>query len=513
METIHLKTVDPFSQAMLRSAGQRGIELGWDRYRRQQPQDGFLRLGLSCPYGCLEGPCRIDPFGRGPARGLCGLDRDGMVAASFLRLSFLGVLEATADLESEEALSERSWNSALAERVSRSLEKLGGNPITVREIDQASLLLKRPTESPERLIERALRLGLLTLILSEKERPSRRALGHCRAGYGLVSGKEIFIGVTGQPPQKVIDSLLKKVSRDAPPSIQLVSVGDWVPLKDGFMPCACTSGEAELLISSRNIHLVLAGPGTDPSIPQLCRKLGLPLVTAEGAPDGGEIIRLARSFHSTNSQTSLKPDVSLVGEGRVMTAVQELKSRLKKDASAGVALIGGPDSLQQSLGHLPIELATALRGEGRLIAAWGDAGLWMIKGGLASEESRSPVAVLDPNQGPLMAVKALAGAGKIEDLQGICFNGLKGCRDLSTAVGLAGLGLRVCVAAPLPLWGSETVRHLLTDKLSAAGGSLTHFDHPAQAEVVLEWFLKKGMADGLRRCRGRGCRHAGGSPV
>ena len=97
MDTIHLKTVDPLSQDLLKSAFERGIKLNWDRYEKLQPQDGFLRVGLSCPYGCLQGPCRIDPLGRGPERGLCGLDRDRMVAALLLRLTLNGVLEAMND--------------------------------------------------------------------------------------------------------------------------------------------------------------------------------------------------------------------------------------------------------------------------------------------------------------------------------------------------------------------------------------------------------------------------------
>ena len=66
MESIQVKTVDPISQELLKSAYQRGLKLSWDRFEKLQPQDGFLRIGLSCPYGCLQGPCRIDPFGRGP---------------------------------------------------------------------------------------------------------------------------------------------------------------------------------------------------------------------------------------------------------------------------------------------------------------------------------------------------------------------------------------------------------------------------------------------------------------
>jgi hypothetical protein len=55
---------------------------------------------------------------------------------------------------------------------------------------------------------------------------------------------------------------------------------------------------------------------------------------------------------------------------------------------------------------------------------------------------------------------------------------------------LAGLGLRVCVATPLPLWGSEKVRNLVAEKLAILGGGLTHFDHPAQAQEIVDWFAK-----------------------
>ena len=39
-----------------------------------------------------------------------------------------------------------------------------------------------------------------------------------------------------------------------------------------------------------------------------------------------------------------------------------------------------------------------------------------------------------------------------------------------------------------PLWGSEKVRSLLTKRLAAVGGVLSHLDHPAEPQEVLEWF-------------------------
>src|SRR4030067_3330864 len=134
MEVIHLKTVDPVSQNLFRSAAKQGVRLLWERYERLQPQDGFLRLGLSCPYGCMQGPCRIDPFGRGSEQGLCGLDRDGMVAAFLLRLCLHGVLETMNERGAGDTLSEKSWPSALTKRFSKALKHLGNKPLSLREI-------------------------------------------------------------------------------------------------------------------------------------------------------------------------------------------------------------------------------------------------------------------------------------------------------------------------------------------------------------------------------------------
>ena len=123
METIHFKTVDPVSQDLLRGAAQKGLSLNWERYEKQQPQDGFLRLGLSCPYGCMQGPCRIDPYGRGAQRGICGMDRDTMAAAFLLRLALQGVLEMGS---ASAAKGDRIvWPASLDKKASAALKKFG----------------------------------------------------------------------------------------------------------------------------------------------------------------------------------------------------------------------------------------------------------------------------------------------------------------------------------------------------------------------------------------------------
>ena len=79
------RTIDPASQKMLEEAEKQNIQTAWDRYDLQQPQCGFGQLGICCRI-CNMGPCRIDPFGEGAQKGVCGASADTIVARNLLRM-------------------------------------------------------------------------------------------------------------------------------------------------------------------------------------------------------------------------------------------------------------------------------------------------------------------------------------------------------------------------------------------------------------------------------------------
>jgi carbon-monoxide dehydrogenase catalytic subunit len=56
----------------------------WDRYDAMQPQCRFGELGVCCTL-CLQGPCRINPTGREPTRGICGAADYTIVSRNLLR--------------------------------------------------------------------------------------------------------------------------------------------------------------------------------------------------------------------------------------------------------------------------------------------------------------------------------------------------------------------------------------------------------------------------------------------
>ncbi len=77
------RTIDQTALPLIERTQSEGVETAWDRLEEQQPQCGFGQLGVCCNR-CTMGPCRIDPFGNSPQRGVCGADADLIVARNFL---------------------------------------------------------------------------------------------------------------------------------------------------------------------------------------------------------------------------------------------------------------------------------------------------------------------------------------------------------------------------------------------------------------------------------------------
>lgn len=83
------KSISEDAWAMMEIAAKEGIETVWDRLAAQEPQCGYCNLGTSCRI-CAMGPCRVDPFGEGPQKGVCGADADIIVARNLARMIAAG---------------------------------------------------------------------------------------------------------------------------------------------------------------------------------------------------------------------------------------------------------------------------------------------------------------------------------------------------------------------------------------------------------------------------------------
>ena len=171
-------------------------------------------LGFPAPTGVCRDPAGSIPYGRGADRGICGLDRDGMVAAFLLRLSLQGVLETMQPvIRPDHTSDEISWPAPLDKKAAAALEKFGGAPLSTREIFESAVLLARPSATPEALVRQAVRLGILGIGLAEQRGKdhSSGSMG-CRVGYGLLAGEAILVGVSGRIPEALIEALLKETA-------------------------------------------------------------------------------------------------------------------------------------------------------------------------------------------------------------------------------------------------------------------------------------------------------------
>lgn len=81
---------DVIAEALLEKAQKDGAETMWDRKAAQKTQCGFGEAGICCRI-CAMGPCRVSPSpDKGPQRGVCGADRDTIVARNFARMVAAG---------------------------------------------------------------------------------------------------------------------------------------------------------------------------------------------------------------------------------------------------------------------------------------------------------------------------------------------------------------------------------------------------------------------------------------
>ena len=79
------KSIDSTVKQLLNKANQDGVETVWDRSDKQTPRCGFGEQGLCC-HICYMGPCRINPRGKSPQKGVCGATAEEIVARNFARM-------------------------------------------------------------------------------------------------------------------------------------------------------------------------------------------------------------------------------------------------------------------------------------------------------------------------------------------------------------------------------------------------------------------------------------------
>jgi acetyl-CoA synthase len=82
-------SADPAINRMATVAAACGCDTTFDRTEAMKPQCGYGELGLCCRI-CIQGPCRINPYGSEPSVGICGAKDYTMVARHIIRMAAAG---------------------------------------------------------------------------------------------------------------------------------------------------------------------------------------------------------------------------------------------------------------------------------------------------------------------------------------------------------------------------------------------------------------------------------------
>ena len=80
---ITIEQMEAATDTLLETAKKVGADTWQQRVKNQTPHCKFGEEGICCRI-CTMGPCRITP--KSP-RGICGCDRDGIVARNYLRFT------------------------------------------------------------------------------------------------------------------------------------------------------------------------------------------------------------------------------------------------------------------------------------------------------------------------------------------------------------------------------------------------------------------------------------------
>lgn len=89
MSDLEERTIDEAAIELWKNARERGLDTMWDRLEQQEPQCGFGDSGLCCRI-CLQGPCRINPHGGDPKKGICGARDYTIVGRNLIRMAAAG---------------------------------------------------------------------------------------------------------------------------------------------------------------------------------------------------------------------------------------------------------------------------------------------------------------------------------------------------------------------------------------------------------------------------------------
>jgi len=509
MDRIHKKTVLPETSTLILGAHDAGAELLWDRYEQQLPLCGFTSNGLNCRK-CFQGPCRINPFGDEPSRGICGADRDQIVMESLFQATLDGVLESArmaALLAPGEAGHELpELGAALSPAASARLSQAGLLPVKKADLFAVQNSYFSHKSYLASTLGDLTRLGLINLDLLAQ---AGTAAARQQTNSFPLGTDAINVLILGHPPFALSHAL--EAERSGEKRINLIAGG-----------AAPDHGSPELVLGAVDVLLVAADAAW-PAVEPLAKRYGVPALIADPKRTAREVAAEVIDQACRHAQTAARPagSSSAAAPASARPAILEQKEALRAGFAAGrftgAVVILGEANVKQSFFERTLALMEAALGARALVLLGGELGSQTPL--LTTEIERRKSGLLSTFAAELRTdglapISCFGSAFEIPQLVGL-LNGLGEERQRppvvaalpeffrsstwASAVSFLALGYPVQIGVRLPFWGSppllETITRewqRLTDGRLLAGPSLPS---PAAQADELVGLLKAGSAD------------------
>ena len=346
--------------------------LTWDRYDAMQPQDGFGRLGIACTE-CLDGPCRVNPFGDDDQATICGRDRGDLVSNFVLQKVYAGA-QALAALAADFGADKtgcvaRSWNVS---------DSMPGTADLAGELSALAPWIV---------------LAMKTL---SGARPAA-APSAVTAGFGVLADDTANIVVHGNvAPQRI--KQLKDAAGDSANIVGLCGA-------EGYfgMPVLANYGSQELPLISGKVDLIVLGKqDVMPSFKRISAELGIPVVCAcsLSTPDGVQAaLTAAEQQRRTRSGVRQRPlgAPHTLYTGFTAASCSALFEAMQIAHAAGhirgFAYMGGSGNIAHTQDSDLVAQAVELLQSGYILATSGGVGTALARAGLCGPDYAFPAAL------------------------------------------------------------------------------------------------------------------------
>lgn len=457
------------------------------------PLCGFGQMGLCCT-ACSQGPCRINPFDPSPGT-VCGRDRDGIVAAAFLRTIVDGVV-AQASLTGAQAQVAPSVFAGL------SGTNEGGT--------DAARLLRGAIEVAE--------AGLAALSFGSG---GGSTLGEVQVGLGTIQPDRINILLLGAIPAARAQSIAAELATDERVNLVGAAGGEAVGVD-----VAASYGSQEALLAAGGVDGVVAGGFcVSPGLLALAGREGIPVAEAARFDATALLHRAAARFRSNSGRglsAAFPASRAITGfSASTFAHLSDVRwDTLVEVRIGGVALMGGCNNVKANQDEATLRLATEFLQNDVLVVACGCAAVGLARGGfmdparmesLAGRRLREFLSALSQASG--VAVPAVMGAGSCWETpaalelavlfrerlrlpMAAAMPELSRPAGWSSALALAARGVPTYVGPALPLDGGLESVATLNQLLAIRGGALYGPGQLPDPESVVKLVVRRSSLMG-----------------